>query len=484
MRYGIRKFGFFFTLNILLLSSWVNATPVVAGDAVLTWTPNSESDLAGYNVYYRTSSGVYGAPFNAGNQTTYTVTGLGIGTYYFAVTAYDASGNKSGFSIEVSKTFADSMPPVISAIAAGGITGSSASVTWTTNEPATSLVEYGNTTAYGSLTSFDSALMTGHNQVLNGLQGATTYHYRIRSADAAGNLAVSGDNTLMTSSGLDTTPPAISGITSSNLTDTGAVITWNTDEAATSQVEYGTTTAYGSTTALDSTLVTSHTQTLAGLQFNQLYHYRVKSVDGAGILSVSGDLVFTTGRTADTTPPENIQNFSAKETGHKITLNWNNPPDLDFIGVRIRYRTDHYPTDINDGVLLGDFTGEPNQAVSTIQSPIEKHVTYYYSASSYDSSGNYQHTAYASVTTSLASDSSGSPIDTTMSGGCGMIFPTDGRPSGPAQSADMVGLIAVLLIAILKRESLRKKSFNMIKGASGIMVIFIDFGLIREENNH
>src|SRR5207237_2868725 len=46
----------------------------------------------------------------------------------------------------------------------------------------------------------------------------------------------------------DTTPPVISNVAASGLTLSSATITWNTNEAADSQVEYGTTTAYGSST--------------------------------------------------------------------------------------------------------------------------------------------------------------------------------------------------------------------------------------------
>jgi hypothetical protein len=64
--------------------------------------------VAGYRVYWGTASGSYGqargAGLNAGNSATYTVTGLTVGrTYFFAVTAYDAAGNESAFSGEVSK---------------------------------------------------------------------------------------------------------------------------------------------------------------------------------------------------------------------------------------------------------------------------------------------------------------------------------------------------------------------------------------------
>ena len=55
----------------------------------------------------------------------------------------------------------------------------------------------------------------------------------------------------------DTTPPIITSITSVP-TQTSSVISWTTDEAATSQVEYGLTTSYGTSTVLDTTEVTSH----------------------------------------------------------------------------------------------------------------------------------------------------------------------------------------------------------------------------------
>jgi hypothetical protein len=92
----------------------------------------------------------------------------------------------------------------------------------------------------------------------------------------------------------DTTPLVISGVSSSNVSSSGATITWTTNEASNSQVEYGTTTAYDSNTTLNSSMVTSHSQTLSGLSAGTLYHYRVKSKDAAGNLATSNDYVFTT----------------------------------------------------------------------------------------------------------------------------------------------------------------------------------------------
>ncbi|OAI47497.1 hypothetical protein AYO43_04390 [Nitrospira sp. SCGC AG-212-E16] len=78
-----------------------------AQTANLTWNANSETDLSGYKVYARTSSGAYAAPVATipKGTTSYTATGLQTGTtYFFIVTAYDNAGNESLHSSEVSKS--------------------------------------------------------------------------------------------------------------------------------------------------------------------------------------------------------------------------------------------------------------------------------------------------------------------------------------------------------------------------------------------
>jgi hypothetical protein len=83
-------------------------------------------------------------------------------------------------------------------------------------------------------------------------------------------------------------------VTVSNITDTGATITWTTNINSDSVVEYGTTTAYGSSTS-NATLTTNHSITLSGLSFGVTYHFRVKST-ASGNPGNSGDSTFTTGQ--------------------------------------------------------------------------------------------------------------------------------------------------------------------------------------------
>jgi hypothetical protein len=362
-------------------------------------------------------------------------------------------------------TSEDTVPPVIWNVQASSVGPTTATVTWSTGEPADSSVEYGQTLAYGSSTSLDPVLRTSHAMSLSNLIPLTTYHYRVRSTDAAGHVTVSGDftfntailpdnvfwtalvnvtatgnslrktagcegcgdagavstqsitsgdgyveftasetttyrgiglsngntdtgladidfaillspigvaevrekavwkidtpyapgtvfrisvvgghiqyskngtvfyssavlpsypllvdtslwslnatitNALIANAGSsggsgtgDTTPPIISNVAAA-ITSSSVAITWNTNEAADSQVEYGTTTGYGSSTSLDSTLVTSHSQTLSTLTPSTTYHYRVRSKDAAGNPAISGDFTFTT---ASTTSSQNI----------------------------------------------------------------------------------------------------------------------------------------------------------------------------------
>ncbi|MEM3396507.1 MAG: S8 family serine peptidase [Thermoplasmata archaeon] len=218
------------------------------------------------------------------------------GTYTIRVTATSVPNGPQPFALALIGAFgsggSDTTPPVISNVAASGITANSATITWTTDEASTSVVEYGTTTSYGQ-TATGSSGVTSHSVTLSGLTASTTYHFRVKSADAAGNLATSSDYTFTTSSASDTTPPVISNVAASGITANSATITWTTDEASTSVVEYGTTTSYGQT-ATGSSGVTSHSVTLSGLTASTTYHFRVKSADAAGNLATSSDYTFTT----------------------------------------------------------------------------------------------------------------------------------------------------------------------------------------------
>ena len=97
-------------------------TTCFAESVTLSWDANTESNLAGYKVYYKADSSslpfngtgaVEGAsPVDIHKQTTATISGLDPGrTYYFAVTAYNTSGIESTYSNLV--TILESVPPAV-----------------------------------------------------------------------------------------------------------------------------------------------------------------------------------------------------------------------------------------------------------------------------------------------------------------------------------------------------------------------------------
>jgi uncharacterized membrane protein YgcG len=112
----MRKWHFSCSLRMVvcLAAVWllVLTKSALAADTTLGWDPNSEADLAGYGAYYfrlDDPAAVYNlfgytalADLDDTSSPTVIVTGLETGVQYqFAVTAYDAVGNESSFSVPV-----------------------------------------------------------------------------------------------------------------------------------------------------------------------------------------------------------------------------------------------------------------------------------------------------------------------------------------------------------------------------------------------
>jgi hypothetical protein len=94
-------------LVLILVPCALGLVPSIsfAAQITLTWNSNAESHLAGYRLYYSTTSRNYSASKDVGNTTQYTLSGLQEGlTYYFTLTAYDNSGNESAYSEELMHT--------------------------------------------------------------------------------------------------------------------------------------------------------------------------------------------------------------------------------------------------------------------------------------------------------------------------------------------------------------------------------------------
>jgi hypothetical protein len=115
----------------------------------------------------------------------------------------------------------------------------------------------------------------------------------------------------------DTDSPVISLIASST-SPTTALITWITDEFATSSIEYGETVSYGMSSSSNS-FIKNHSIFIDGLTTDTLYHFRVSSRDSSGNASTSADYTFTP--TYDIVAP-NIFLIKSFTTPTSTTISW------------------------------------------------------------------------------------------------------------------------------------------------------------------
>lgn len=336
-------------------------------------------------------------------------------TYAYRVSAYDATDNESEKSapLIITTLQSDTDAPVISNISVSNITSSSALISWQTNEPATSRVEYGFSASYG-VEKFDGSLVSDHSLVLAGLSGGTTYHFRVRSTDGSGNSAFSVDQTFETLFAPDTTPPAaISDLSVGDFGPTFADIFWTapgdddiTGQAKLYDIRRSMNPINDSNWNSAIKLTGEPIPTLAGTVQNYLaiglnpgttYYFAVRSTDEAGNESALSNVVSVTtptiqtgggggggGYTADTTPPAEPSNFQAIPAEDQILLRWKNPQDADFVRVVVVREIGSPPSSPQDGVVV--YEGDKEEFVDA---GLFGNDTFYYGISAYDRIPNY-----------------------------------------------------------------------------------------------
>jgi len=299
--------------------SGVNAGSITSTGATITWTTNVPTSS---QVNYGTTA-AYGlkSALSSSLVTSHTVTLTGLSPstlYHYQAVSVDGSNNQVSSTDYTFTTTATPPLPLISGVSTGSITATGATITWTTNVPTSSQVNYGTTAAYGQKSALSSSLVTSHSVTLTGLSASTLYHYQAVSVDESNNQVSSTDYTFTTAA---PPLPVITGVSAGSITATGATITWTTNVPTSSQVNYGTTAAYGQQSALNSSLETSHSVALSGLSPSTLYHYQAVSVDGSNNQVSSTDYTFTT-TTASTGVPTLVQATSDSVMNNTVITTW------------------------------------------------------------------------------------------------------------------------------------------------------------------
>ena len=280
----------------------------------------------------------------------------------------------------------DVVAPTIYNVSSSSTSETSVLIIWTTDEYANSEIDFGHAYPYASGTVSNANFVIDHTLLLESLVPCQTYEYIIHSTDPYSNERISFDHTFTTP--CDETAPVISDIQTNTITDSSAIVSWQTSEPATTIIEFGISDISEHIISIPG-YTNAHQVSLIGLLSNQIYQYRVRAIDVSGNESVSDILFFET--VGDTTPPTNVF-FTAEGLDGQIRLSWSAPIEDGVAGVRVMRRSDRYPGNPFDG----DFIYQGNDR-SFIDSSVVNGIRYYYGIYVFDASGNFSSGSLASA---------------------------------------------------------------------------------------
>jgi hypothetical protein len=253
-----------------------------------------------------------------------TIESLKDGTkYFYKINTFDSEGDEYDGNI---LTFETLPRPKINNIKIQQVKGTAQPtvlVVWETNTEVSSVVTYypqGNLGAAKDLVNIAS-VKGRHRMLVEGLLPQTPYSLIVSGRDRAGNEARSDVQNFTTAT--DTRPPMVTNMkVEGTIINTGnggenekmaqLLISWDTDEAATSQVEYGegSGTVYTQKTQEDNSLTYNHVVVISNLVPSRVYHLRAVSKDKASNEGFSIDNVTITPKATDSALNLVIQNLS------------------------------------------------------------------------------------------------------------------------------------------------------------------------------
>ena len=303
--------------------------------------------------------------------------------YHFQAVSVDASGNeaRSGDDTFVTRGNADVHPPGIVKKPYVIFRGTDrCTIGWEMDEPSNGYVEYGRGSDYGGRVDI-AEYAREHSVTLTGLTPNTTYHARIYMVDLEGNGPTrSREFTFKTASRRDEEEPEIEGQPSVvNRSHDAVTISWRTDEASDSRIDFGLTTDYDRR-AGDVELVRHHVVRITGLDSGTTYYGMASSTDAFGNGPAYSDpFTFSTRPSADQTPPVIYAGPAVVALTHDSAV--------------IEWRTDEladgtveYGTDNTYGLeLISDRMSFVHRAMLT---NLDANTTYHFQVSSSDASGN------------------------------------------------------------------------------------------------
>ena len=372
------------------------ATTVSSSQIDLTWQDNS-SDETGFKVERKAGSGSYSQIATVGaGVTSYSNTALSASTtYYYQLRAYNAAGNSDYSNEALATTLAP--PPLLSApsnLTATPISSSQINLTWQDNSDNDSGFEIQRKTGSGSYSQIATvgAGVTSYSNTA--LSASTTYYYRVRAYNAAGNSEYSDEASAIT---LPVPPPPPgtptlkSPATRSTVPTLTPTLEWNASSEAVSYGVQVSTSSRFTNLLVNQTGITHPYYDIAPaiLSWNTIYYWRVNASNTFG--STSSWSTYGYFRTAAGPPPNAPSNLVATPvSSSQIDLTWQDNSS-DETGFKIERKTVS-GSYFQIATVGAGITGYSNAALGA-------GTTYYYRVSAYGAAGNSEYSGEASATT-------------------------------------------------------------------------------------
>jgi phosphodiesterase/alkaline phosphatase D-like protein len=246
----------------------------------LSWTDNANNE-SGYLV----ERSIDGVTFTqiatlGANVTTYSNTGLAPATrYYYRVRATNSAGN-SGYSNVVNATTLDVPPAAPGNLTATAVSSNRVDLAWTDNAGNESgfLIERSTDGVNFTQIATVTANVTAYSNT--GLSAATTYYYRVRATNSAGNSGYS--NSASATTGAAAPPAAPSGLALSAVSASQINLNWNDNSSNEAAFLIERSLDGVTFTQIASVGTNVHTYSAIGLAANTKYYFRVRATNSAG----------------------------------------------------------------------------------------------------------------------------------------------------------------------------------------------------------
>ncbi len=346
--------------------------------------------------------------FDAGNGTNRNVTGLIAGiSYFYRVRAYNTGGTSDN-SATITVATPPKPPTVPVASAATSVTNNSFTANWGVATGATSYrLDVSTSSTFANYLPGYQDLDVGNvnSRSVTGLNGSTTYYYRVRGFGLGG---AGGNSARITVVTLPNPPAAPVTKPATSVTATSFTANWNSTSGATSyRLDISTNSLFTSFIPgyQNLTLGNVAARAVSGLTAGTTYFYRVRGVNTGGTSDNSGTI------TAVTIPPAPIALAASGITSTGFTANWNSTSGAS--GYRLDVAT--------NSTFTAYVSGWQNLDVSNVLSSnvggLITNKFYYYRVRAYNANGTSGNSATNSAKTLPAAPPTPPSLATSYQGG-------------------------------------------------------------------